>query len=127
MLFSQIFFLLFLQWFHITLGVAIEQLVSNRTIKLPFKCPYKLPEGSLKPLATGDTEFGLLPTLYEDNGLANSSSNFYAKYKAALALVPCDAKAIAAFTDIGDLQPSSTISVLFVYEKPAEDLKRWLV
>ena len=127
MLHFQIFFLFFLQWFRITLGVAIEQLESSRKIKLPFQCPYKLPEGSPRPSATGDTAFGLLPTLYEDNGLANSSSNFYAKYRAALALVPCDARAIAAFTDIGDLQPSSTISVLFVYEKPAEDLKRWLV
>ena len=127
MLLFQIFFLFFLQWFRITLGVAIEQLESSRKIKLPFQCPYKLPEGSPRPSATGDTAFGLLPTLYEDNGLANSSSNFYAKYRAALALVPCDARAIAAFTDIGDLQPSSTISVLFVYEKPAEDLKRWLV
>ena len=127
MLHFQIFFLFFLQWFRITLGVAIEQLESSRKIKLPFQCPYKLPEGSPQPSATGDTEFGLLPTLYEDNGLANSSSNFYAKYRAALALVPCDARAIAAFTDIGVLQPSSTISVLFVYEKPAEYLKRWLV
>ena len=127
MLLFQIFFLFFLQWFRITLGVAIEQLESSRKIKLPFQCPYKLPEGSPRPSATGDTAFGLLPTLYEDNGLANSSSNFYAKYRAALALVPCDARAIAAFTDIGVLQPSSTISVLFVYEKPAEDLKRWLV
>ena len=127
MLIFQILCLLFMQWFRITLGVAIEQLESNAKIKLPFKCPYKLPEGSPKPSATGNTEFGLLPTLYEDDGLANSSSNFYAKYKAALALVPCDARAIAAFTDIGVLQPSSTISVLFVYEKPAEDLKRWLV
>ena len=127
MLIFQILCLLFMQWFRITLGVAIEQLKSNAKIKLPFKCPYKLPEGSPKPSATGNTEFGLLPTLYEDDGLANSSSNFYAKYKAALALVPCDARAIAAFTDIGVLQPSSTISVLFVYEKPAEDLKRWLV
>ena len=65
------------------------------------------------------------PLLYANGDLNEVSSNVYAQYRAALALVPCDARAISVFTE-NELGTNSTISVIFVYDKPVEDLKTWL-
>ena len=94
---------------------------------LPFKCPYKIPEGSPKPTINieENTQGGMNPQLYFDGALDEVSSNDYAKYRASLALVPCDAKAISVFTE-NKLGTNSAISVIFVYNKPVEDLKAWL-
>ena len=93
--------------------------------KLPFDCPYKTPDGSPQPSTTGKQGAGLFSTLYEDGRIDESSSNVYSEYKAALALVPCDAKPITVFTN--DLVAGDyTISVIYLYDKPVERLKKWL-
>ena len=93
--------------------------------KLPFQCPYKVPEGSTQPSVTGEEGAGLIATLYEDGTLDANNSDSYSEYRAALALVPCDATPVSVFTNplvAGDY----TISVVYVYEKPIQALKEWL-
>ena len=88
---------------------------------MPFQCPYKVPKGNPKPSSTGLEGGGLLPTL----GLETNTSDVYAQYRAALALVSCDSQPITVFpTSL--LNGESSVSVIFVYDKPVEDLKRWL-
>ena len=96
--------------------------------ELPFQCPYKIPKDSPQPLSTIDpakiTGGGLLPNLGDD-GLAANTKDVYAQYRAALALVPCDSRSISAFpTPL--INGSNSVSVIFVYDKPVDDLKRWL-
>ena len=93
--------------------------------KLPFQCPYKIPEEDPQPSATGEEGGGLIPTLFEDGGLDDVNIDVYAQYRAALALVPCDAKPVSVFTE-KEMGSNYSISVIFVYDKTVEDLKRWL-
>ena len=94
--------------------------------KLPFQCPYKVPKGSIEPSRTGIEGGGLLPNLYQDGGLRRNTSDVYAEYRAALALVPCDARAISVFTEPQIANLDYTISVIYVYDQPVDDLKKWL-
>ena len=92
---------------------------------LPFECPNKTPEGSPQPSVTGEEGGGLLPTLYEDGTLDRNTSEVYSEYRAAVALVPCDARPISVFTN-PLVSGEYTVSVIYVYEKPIQDLKDWL-
>ena len=58
--------------------------------------------------------------------LSAVSSNFYKQYKAALALVPCDATALRVFTTDEIDGKEYTIGVIFVYDASVEALKNWL-
>ena len=95
--------------------------------RLPFQCPYQIPEDSPQPTVNlgGGGVGGLDPLLYNNGDLNNASSSLYAEYRAALALVPCNARALSVFTK-EQLSTTYTISVIFVYEEPVNDLKRWL-
>ena len=95
------------------------------THKLPFDCPYKTPDGSPPPSATGQQGAGLFSTLYEDGRIDESSSNVYSEYRAALALVPCDAQPISVFTN-PLVNGEFAISVIYLYDKQVDDLKKWL-
>ena len=92
---------------------------------LPFQCPYKVPKDSPQPSSTGLEGGGLYPTLDDESGLDTNTSDVCAQYRAALALVPCNAQPITAFTN-SLKNGKSSVSVIFVYDKPVDDLKRWL-
>ena len=92
---------------------------------LPFQCPYKTPKDSPKPSVTGIGGGGLLPTLYKNGDLDKNTSDVYSQYRASLALVPCDAQAISVFTK-PFIHGDYTISAIYVYDKPVEDLQAWL-
>jgi hypothetical protein len=93
--------------------------------ELPFQCPYKVPDDGRKPSSTGDGGGGLFPELNEDGGLDANTSDTYAQYRASLSLVPCDARPISVYTT-PLINADYTVSVVFVYDKPVEDLKKWL-
>ena len=96
-----------------------------QTEDFPFQCPNKVPPGNIPPSATGEQGSGLIATLYENGNLDANSSEVYSEYRAALALTPCDAHPISVFTNplvAGDY----AISVIFVFDKPVQDLKKWL-
>ena len=93
--------------------------------KLPFDCPYKTPDGSPQPSTTGKQGAGLFSTLYEDGRIDESSSNVYSEYRAALALVPCDAQPISVFTN-PLVNGEFAISVIYLYDKQVDNLKKWL-
>ena len=93
--------------------------------KLPFDCPYKTPDGSPQPSNTGKQGAGLFSTLYEDGRIDESSSNVYSEYRAALALVPCDAQPISVFTN-PLVNGEFAISVIYLYDKQVDNLKKWL-
>ena len=95
--------------------------------KLPFQCPYQTPEGNPKPTAdlTVRGGGGLDPFLYANGDLDDETRNTYAQYRAALALVPCNARALSVFTK-QQLGTNFTVAVLFVYEESVRDLKLWL-
>ena len=92
---------------------------------LPFQCPYKTPKDSPKPSITGINGGGLFPTLYKNGDLDKNTSDVYSQYRASLALVPCDAQAISVFTK-PFIHGDYTISAIYVYDKPVEDLQAWL-
>ena len=93
--------------------------------KLPFQCPYKVPE-ELQPSSTGKEGGGLTSVLFEDGTLNEATRDVYAQYRAALALVPCDGQAVSVFTESEIERNFSAVSVIFVYDKPVESLKKWL-
>ena len=93
--------------------------------QLPFQCPYKVPADSTGPSTRGENGGGLPSSLYEDGLLDQNDSDTYEEYKAALALVPCDARAISVFTN-RLVAGKYAISVIYVYDKSVEDLKMWL-
>jgi hypothetical protein len=66
--------------------------------ELPFQCPYQVPKGSPQCSSTGIEGGGLCPELGDSGGLDRNTSDVYAQYRAALALVPCDAQSISVFT-----------------------------
>ena len=94
--------------------------------ELPFQCPNSPPEIlASSPSEAGEAGVGLKTTLYEEGMLDGNDSEVYNDYRAALALVPCDAKPITVFTN--DLVAGDyTISVIYLYDKPVERLKKWL-
>ena len=90
----------------------------------PFLCPYKVPDGSPRPSKSGIEGGGLLPLISEED-LTNADGGVFGQYKAALAMVPCDAQALSVFTS-PLIKMNNAVSVIFVYNKPIEELKRWL-
>ena len=92
--------------------------------ELPFQCPFQVPDGSPSPSKTGIEGGGLLPVISEED-LLNADSGVFGQYKAALAMVPCDAQAISVFTS-PLIKLKNAVSVIFVYEKPIIELKQWL-
>ena len=111
-----------LAFVSLSLYVLDNKVLAN---KLPFDCPYKTPDGSPQPSTTGKQGAGLFSTLYEDGRIDESSSNVYSEYRAALALVPCDAQPISVFTN-PLVNGEFAISVIYLYDKQVEDLKKWL-
>lgn len=96
---------------------------------LPFQCPHKVPKDSLQPsknTTIGPDGGGLCPSLWLDGDLDFETNDFYAQYRAALALVPCDGKAISVFTEDQIEGSDHTVSVIYVYDRPVEELKTWL-
>jgi hypothetical protein len=85
--------------------------------KLPITCPYKVTD-----------EAGLDPGVLGSAGtdLSKVSANFYKEYKAALALVPCDATSLRVFTTNDIKGKEYTIGIIFVYESSVEAIKNWL-
>lgn len=92
---------------------------SNIATKLPITCPYDV---------GGIDGPGIDPGFLGSAGvdLSKVSSNFYKQYKAALALVPCDATALRVFTtdEIGGKE--FTIGIIFVYDASIKNQKEWL-
>ena len=109
--------LVFLIWYVLDYKVIAH--------KLPFDCPFKTPDGSPQPSNTGIQGAGLFSTLYEDGRIDESSSNVYSEYRAALALVPCDAQPISVFTN-PLVNGEFAISVIYLYDKQVDNLKKWL-
>ena len=92
--------------------------------KLPFQCPYEIPGDSPKPSLSGREGGGLSPIISEEDLLV-ANNEVFGQYRAALALVPCDAQALSVFTaPLINIQ--NAVSVVFVYNKPIEKLKKWL-
>ena len=89
--------------------------------ELPFQCPYKVPKDSPQPSSTGMDGGGL----FDDLGLDTNTTDVYGQYRAALSLVPCDSQSISVFTT-PFVNKTSTVSVIFVYDNPVDDLKKWL-
>ena len=116
--------IIFLQYPLVSLELLffINVVIGN---DLPFQCPYKAPADSPQPSTMGDNGGGLLTTLYEDGILDDNDSENAADYRAALALVPCDAKEVSVFTN-PLVAGQYAISVIYIYDKPVEDLKNWL-
>ena len=92
--------------------------------KLPFQCPYEIPGDSPKPSLSGKEGGGLLPIINEEDLLV-ANNEVFGQYRAALALVPCDAQALSVFT-APLINIENAVSVVFVYNKPIEKLKKWL-
>ena len=91
--------------------------VETSSYKLPITCPYGITD-----------EEGIDPGVLGSAGvdLNKVSSNFYKEYKAALALVPCDATALRVFTTDDIKGKEYTIGIIFVYESSVEAIKNWL-
>ena len=85
---------------------------------LPFTCPYEVPKENTK---------GFNPGLLGSEGtdLTKVSTNFYAEYRAAQALVPSDATAMRVFNE-EELNKDYTVAVIFVYDSSVNKLKKWL-
>ena len=88
------------------------------TNTLPFSCPYELPEGNLK---------GFDPSVRGSKGtdLSKVSIEFYAEYKAAQALIPCDGTPLRIYNE-EELGKDHTVGVIFVYDSSINRLKKWL-
>ena len=91
---------------------------SNIAPKLPITCPY---DG----VSDGP---GIDPGFLGSAGvdLSEVTSNFYKQYKAALALVPCDATALRVFTTDEIEGKEYTIGIIFVYDASVKTMKKWL-
>ena len=95
--------------------------LGNSSDQLPFTCPFNIPEGLPKP---GEKDGGLAPA--PNFNLDRVDKGVYGQYKAAEALVPCDAKPIQLFTtnDIQDKEYS--VSAIYVFSRPIQQLAKWL-
>ena len=85
---------------------------------LPFSCPYELPKGNLK---------GFDPSVRGSKGtdLNKVSLEFYAEYRAAQALIPCDGTPLRIYNE-EELGKDHTVGVIFVYDSSINRLKKWL-
>ena len=96
---------------------VIENSLSSTTDELPIICPYEITdEAGIDPGVLGSTGIDL----------SEVSANFYSQYKAALALVPCDATALRVFTTDEIDGKEYSIGIIFVYDSSVEDIKDWL-
>lgn len=86
---------------------------------LPFTCPFEIPEDLPQP---GQPDGGLEPTFNTDRVDAGTNAQF----RAAGALVPCDATAIQIFVEDDIPERFFSVSVIFVFSKVVEELKQWL-
>ena len=123
--FDTVMYIIFLQDSFISWFTSCLLLKFALGDNLPFQCPYKTPKDSPKPSVTGIGGGGLFPTLYKNGDLDKNTSDVYSQYRASLALVPCDAQAISVFTK-PFIHGDYTISAIYVYDKPVEDLQAWL-
>ena len=95
---------------------AVEE-SSYYLYNFPITCPYEISDDvGINPGVLGSGEIDL----------SGVSSNFYAQYKAALALVPCDATALRVFTTDEIEGKEFTIGIIFVYDSTVEAIKKWL-
>ena len=97
--------------------VALVEKSPSNIYKLPITCPYAVTDGE-------GIDPGVLGSPGVDLGMA--SANFYKQYKAALALVPCDATALRVFTTDEIEGKDFTIGIIFVYDASVDDIKEWL-
>ena len=109
---------------HYRLTVAESLAGSHSTYsgdQLPFICPYEIQK-------TEDNKNGLDPGLLGSPGtdLTTVSRNFYAEYRAATAIVPCDATPMRVFTEDKIEGKEYTVAVIFVYESSVGRIKEWL-
>ena len=81
--------------------------------RLPFACPYRIPKNGLG---------GIVP----NTSLSQVSSEFYSQFKAAEALVPCDARAIQIYIENDVYNKESPVAVIYVFDRPVKQLKKWL-
>ena len=97
-----------------------DLLIRNKdyTNILPFSCPYELPKGNLK---------GFDPSVRGSKGtdLRKVSLEFYAEYRAAQALIPCDGTPLRIYNE-EELRKDYTVGVIFVYDSSINRLKKWL-
>ena len=87
--------------------------------ELPIVCPYKVTDES--GIDPGTPQAGSIA-----KDLSKVSANFFKQYKAALALVPCDATALRVYTTDEIVGKEYTIGIIFVYEKSVDAIKEWL-
>ena len=92
---------------------------SNISPTLPITCPYDV---------GGIDGPGIDPGFLGSSGvdLSEVTSNFYKQYKAALALVPCDATALRVFTTDEIEGKEFTIGIIFVYDASVQSMNEWL-
>ena len=110
------------------LSCASDVVLDDSSDRLPFTCPFNIPKGLPKP---GEKGGGLAPEFKLDR----VDNRFYGQYKAAEALVPCDAKPIQLFTtnDIQDKECNCNlqlqrpnVSAIYVFDRPIKQLTKWL-
>ena len=95
------------------------EVVNNKSVndKWAITCPYNVTDSA-----------GLNPGVLGEVGvdLSKVSNSFYKQYRAALALVPCDATVLRAFTTNHISGKQYTIGTIFVYDASVEAIKNWL-
>ena len=103
------------------MGSKFEIVTDAKEVELTEKwaitCPYNITDSAgLNP--------GVLGAVGVD--LSKVSNGFYKQYRAALALVPCDATALRVFTTDQISGKEFTVGIIFVYDTSVEALKNWL-
>ena len=61
-----------------------------------------------------------------NTSLSQVSSEFYSQFKAAGALVPCDAQAIQIYIETDIDTKESSVAVIYVFDRPVKKLEKWL-
>ena len=96
--------------FPILLGVTNGR-TTSKSGTLPFTCPLKFDDA-------------IDPNL-PDRVKGGFSDDVYLEYRAALAVVPCDADPKGVYIE-ESLNTEFTVSVVYLYDKSLRDLEEWL-
>ena len=115
-------------------GVVVSDKGYEKAELKNFQCPLKVPLDAPQPtdkeykgkadIDTGiGTEGGGFVADFNLNGVTD---DFYKQYRAALALVPCDAQALSVYTEPEVNNATNTVSVIFIYDNSIKQLKDWL-
>ena len=84
---------------------------TSKSGTLPFTCPLKF----------DDAYDPIIPDIVK----GGFSDDVYLEYRAALAVVPCDADPKGVYIE-ESLNTEFTVSVVYLYDKSLRDLEEWL-